>query len=123
MKQKRKLFNELMEGINAMSTQRQGKITLRTHHVDDLPPLHIDADLIRNTREQMHLSRAVFARHLRVSTRTLENWEQGRAKPNAQAAALILMVRKYPDTLKKLYSLDDESETPMGKALRTRASR
>ena len=47
----------------------------------------IDADTIRATREQLHVSRAVFARRLRVSIRTLENWEQGRAKPNAQAAA------------------------------------
>jgi putative transcriptional regulator len=49
---------------------------------------------------------AIFARRLRVSPRTLEAWEQGRAKPNAQAAALILMVRKYPDTLDKLETLD-----------------
>ena len=29
--------------------------------------------------------------------RTLERWEQGRSKPNDQAAALILLVRKYPE--------------------------
>ena len=99
MKQKRKLFDELMEGVDAMQQQREGKITLRSHEVEDLPPLEVDAALIRDTRERMHVSRAVFARRLRVSTRTLENWEQGRARPNAQAAALILMVRKFPDTL------------------------
>jgi putative transcriptional regulator len=90
MKQKRKLFDELMEGVDAMQKQREGKITLRSHEVD--------ADLIRDTRERMHVSRAVFARRLRVSTRTLENWEQGRARPNAQAA-------KFPDTLEKLSEL------------------
>ena len=105
MKQKRKLFDELMEGIDAMREQREGKITLRSHEVEELPPLEVDADLIRDTRERLHLSRAVFARRLRVSTRTLENWEQGRARPNAQAAALILMVREYPDTLDKLSEL------------------
>jgi putative transcriptional regulator len=57
----------------------------------------------------MNVSRAVFSRRLRVSTRTLENWEQGRARPNAQAAALILMVRKYPDTLEKLSGLDNRA--------------
>lgn len=51
--------------------------------------------------------RKPFARRLRVSTRTLENWEQGRARPNSQAAALILMVSKYPDTFQRLQSLDD----------------
>ena len=109
MSKKRNLFDELMQGIDAMGEQREGKITLRTHEVEELPPLQIEADLIRDTRERLGVSRAVFARHLRVSTRTLENWEQGRAKPNAQAAALILMVRKYPDTLKRLNSLDDEA--------------
>jgi putative transcriptional regulator len=105
MKPKRRLFDELMEGVDAMRQEREGKITLRSHRVEDLPPLEVDAELIRDTRERMHVSRAVFARRLRVSTRTLENWEQGRARPNAQAAALILMVRQFPDTLERLSEL------------------
>ena len=109
MTKKRKLFNELMEGVDAMQQQREGKITLRSHEVEDLPPLEVNADLIRDTRERLHVSRAVFARCLRVSPRTLENWEQGRARPNAQASALILMVRKYPDTLEKLSSLGNQA--------------
>jgi len=109
MKQKRKLFDELMEGVDAMRREREGKITLRTHEIDDQPPLEVDAELIRDTRERLNVSRAVFARRLRVSTRTLENWEQGRARPNAQAAALILMVRKFPDTLEKLSELGNEA--------------
>jgi putative transcriptional regulator len=109
MTKKRNLYDEPMEGVESMRQQREGKVTLRTHEVEELPPLQIDADLIRETRESLNVSRAVFARHLRVSVRTLENWEQGRAKPNAQAAALILMVRKYPDTLKKLQLLSEEA--------------
>ena len=105
MNKKRKIFDELIDGVESMQQQREGKITLRTHEVDELPPIQIDADIIRDTREQLHVSRAVFARRLRVSIRTLENWEQGRAKPNAQAAALIMMVRQFPDTLDKLSSL------------------
>jgi putative transcriptional regulator len=69
----------------------------------------VDAEFIRDTRERLHVSRAVFARRLRVSPRTLENWEQGRARPNAQAAALILMVRKFPDTLEKLSGLGNRA--------------
>lgn len=109
MSQKRNLFDELMDGVDAMRQEREGKITLRAYEIDELPPLEIDADTIRETRENLNVSRAVFAHHLRVSIRTLENWEQGRAKPNAQAAALILMVRKYPDTLEKLHSLDNDA--------------
>ena len=39
---------------------------------------------------------------LRIKERTLEKWEQARAKPNPQAAALVLLVRRYPDTLERL---------------------
>ena len=38
-------------------------------------------------------------------TRTLENWEQGRAKPNAQAALLIRLVERYPETMDRLASV------------------
>jgi putative transcriptional regulator len=103
---KRSLFDELMDGVEAMRLQREGKVTLRSHDVVERPPLAVDARVIRQTRERLNVSRAVFARGLRVSTRTLESWEQGRARPNAQAAALILMVRRYPDTLRKLQSLE-----------------
>jgi putative transcriptional regulator len=56
-------------------------------------------------REKLHLSRGVFARYLRINERTLKNWEQGRAKPNAQAAILIKMVERYPDTVERLLTI------------------
>lgn len=105
MTKKRRLFDDLHEGIAAMRAHRVGKITLRTHRIAEPRALAVDATFVRDTRERMRLSRAVFARCLRISTRTLETWEHGRARPNAQAAALILMVRKYPDTLDRLQSL------------------
>jgi len=108
MAKKRKLIDELMDGVESMQHERAGKITLRTHEVDDLPPLQIDAESIRDTRRQLYLSRAVFVRRILVSVRILENWEQGRARPIAQAAALIMMVRQYPDTLDKLSSLNNK---------------
>ncbi len=51
MNKKRKLFDELIDGVESMQQQRTGKTTLRTHQIEELPPLQIDADLIRNTRE------------------------------------------------------------------------
>jgi putative transcriptional regulator len=38
----------------------------------------------------------------RTNVRTLENWEQGRARPNAQAALLIRLVQRFPDTVQLL---------------------
>ena len=99
---KRQLFAELSEGFDALSAQRQGKQTLRTHVVEDRPAPEITAQELLALRERLHLSRAVFARYLRTKPRTLENWEQGRARPNPHAALLIKLVEKYPDTVERL---------------------
>jgi putative transcriptional regulator len=99
---KRDIFSELVDGVAAMRTHREGKITLRSYKVDVSPLPKVDSKLIRDTRKKLHCSRAVFARKLRINERTLEKWEQGRAKPNPQAAALVLLVRRYPDTLARL---------------------
>ncbi|HEX4067176.1 MAG TPA: hypothetical protein VHZ09_14230 [Acidobacteriaceae bacterium] len=99
---KRRLFTELMDGIDAMKAHREGKLTLRTYRHDPAPLPELDSAFIRETRAQLRCSRAVFARRLRINERTLEKWEQGRAKPNPQAAALLLLVRHYPDTLQRL---------------------
>jgi putative transcriptional regulator len=99
---KRSIFGELMEGVATMKGHREGKLTLRSYKVEPAPLPKVDSKLIRDTRKRLHCSRAVFARRLRINERTLEKWEQGRAKPNPQAAALVLLVRKYPDTLDRL---------------------
>ena len=88
---KRDVFDELMEGVAAMKSHRDGKLTLRNFKVEPAPLPKVDAKLIGDTR-----------RKLRINPRTLEKWEQGRAKPNPQAAALVLLVRQYPDTLERL---------------------
>jgi putative transcriptional regulator len=99
---KRDIFGELMEGVATMKGRREGKITLRSYKVEALPLPKVDSKLILDTRKKLRCSRAVFARRLRINERTLEKWEQGRAKPNPQAAALVLLVRRYPDMLARL---------------------
>jgi putative transcriptional regulator len=102
---KRSIFNEVMGGVAEMKSHREGKLTLRTYKVEPAPLPKVDSKLIKDTRKKLRCSRAVFARKLRINERTLEKWEQGRAKPNRQAAALVLLVRKYPDTLARLEAL------------------
>ena len=107
MMAKRNLFRELKVSLKEMKAYQKGKITLRTHTFErNAPsPFIVNPNLIRETREKLNLSRAVFAMRLRVKLRTLEKWEQGKNIPNDQAAALILMTRKYPDTLTRLSKL------------------
>jgi putative transcriptional regulator len=99
---KRNLFAEIAEGFDALAEERAGKRTLRTHEVEMRPVPDVTAEELVSLRERLKLSRPVFARYLRTNPRTLENWEQGRAKPNAQAALLIRLVERYPDTVERL---------------------
>ena len=102
---KRRVFDELMEGVAALKNHREGKLTLRTYKIESKALPKMDSKGIKDTRKALNCSRAVFARKLHVNERTLEKWEQGRAKPNPQAAALLLLVRRYPDTLDRLEQL------------------
>lgn len=99
---KRNLFTELTEGMDALRNEREGKITLRKHSVERKTTPSVSAEEVLALRTKLHLSRPVFARYLRTNERTLENWEQGRAKPNAQASLLIRMVEQFPDTVERL---------------------
>jgi putative transcriptional regulator len=102
---RRDLFDELHEGFVALADSRQGMRTLRTHALAyKAAPKVTPKELIR-LRECLKLSRALFAAYLRTNARTLENWEQGRAKPNAQAALLINLVKRYPDTIERLAAI------------------
>lgn len=102
---KRNLFEEISEGFAALQNEREGKITLRSHVVESKPQLEVTPAELLSLRESFHMSRAVFAGYLHTNARTLENWEQGRAKPNAQASVLIRLVKQYPDTVGRLFTL------------------
>ena len=99
---KRDLFGEIAEGIEALAGERLGLRTLRTHPVESRPAPEVGPRELVALREELAVSRAVLAACLRTNVRTLENWEQGRARPNAQAALLIRLVRRYPDTIRRL---------------------
>jgi putative transcriptional regulator len=101
----RDLFAELSEGMTALAEARQGKRTLRTHAVEYKPAPKVTPKELIRVREALKISRALFAVYLRTNVRTLENWEQGRAKPNAQAALLINLVKRYPDTVQRLATI------------------
>ena len=102
---KRDLFAELSEGVASLAEARQGKRTLRTHAVEYRPAPKVTPKELIRVREGLKISRALFAAYLRTNLRTLENWEQGRARPNAQAALLINLVKQYPDTVQRLAAI------------------
>ena len=59
---------------------------------------------VKAVREQIGLSQSEFARLMRVSVKTLQNWEQHRRHPTGPAAALLKIVSTAPEAaLKSLH--------------------
>lgn len=55
-------------------------------------------------RRFVGMTQADFARAVGVPVDTLQNWEQGRRRPNGAAVALIRIVARDPRVLRRLLS-------------------
>ncbi|OGR03514.1 MAG: transcriptional regulator, partial [Deltaproteobacteria bacterium RIFOXYD12_FULL_53_23] len=55
----------------------------------------------KTVRQEIGLSQSEFARLMRVSVKTLQNWEQHRRNPTGPAAALLKVVSMSPETVLK----------------------
>ena len=51
---------------------------------------------VKLIREKLDLSQSEFARLIKVSVRTLQNWEQGNRQPTGPAEVLLELVSKSP---------------------------
>jgi putative transcriptional regulator len=51
---------------------------------------------IKTVREKLNVSQTEFALMIGVSIRTLQNWEQGRRKPEGPAKALLRIASRNP---------------------------
>jgi putative transcriptional regulator len=51
---------------------------------------------IKTVREKLNVSQSEFALMIGVSIRTLQNWEQGRRKPEGPAKALLRVASRNP---------------------------
>ncbi len=101
----RDLFTELSTALTEAKQHSEGKLTLKTHQVVNVEEQSLSPEEIINIRERFNMSRGVFARYLHTSTRTLENWEQGRSVPNGQAVTLLKLVQRHPETLEHIADL------------------
>jgi len=68
-------------------------VTMRTFDMLCLRPVkHYTPADIRALRERENVSQPVFALHLNVSKKAVQNWERGEAVPNSAAMKLLSLV-------------------------------
>jgi putative transcriptional regulator len=86
------LFNELVSSV------REGGAILRGEKKPSRV-FEFNGPDIKSIREKYDLSQDEFAALLGVSVRTLQNWEQGRRKPEGAARVLLRVVSKHPEAV------------------------
>lgn len=84
------LFEELVGSLKEAQAIAKGRTKPSQRFVLAAP----DAKAVR---EQTGLSQTDFARLMRVSVKTLQNWEQHRRNPTGPAAALLKIVSSAPE--------------------------
>lgn len=62
----------------------------------------VEANDIVEARLNCGLSQRQFAAALRISPRTLQQWEQGRRRPSGAAETLLKIVARHPEVLREL---------------------
>lgn len=88
---RRNLGAELLASVREMQAGVTG-------HVHRLP-----VSAIAEARARSGLSRQKFADLLGVSSRTLQEWEQGRRQPSGAARSLLVIAARRPEVLREVF--------------------
>ena len=89
---KRELYDKLVESIKEAGAIRRGeKDASRVFEKEPLDVIGI--------RAKFNITQKDFATMLGISTRTLQNWEQGRRTPDGPALRLLEVAAKHPEAV------------------------
>ena len=95
---RKELFDQLIESVKQMKEiQRGRRKASRTVRTDDL--LSGAAPDVAALRAHFGLSQSKFAALLGISVDTLQNWEQGRRRPEGPARVLLRVAAAHPEAL------------------------
>jgi len=96
---KNKDFKDLLASIDEARKIHTGK--LKPGHTAKFHPL-----LVKKIRKKLHASQSEFALLIGISIDTLQNWEQGRRKPEGPALALLRVADADPQTVLKALQIN-----------------
>ena len=90
-----KLFNELL-----VSTKEAKEILAKK--TAPSRTFYIDEPNAKEIRSKFNLTQNEFAKLLNISVATLQNWEQGRRRPEGAPRVLLNVANSHPNVLMEL---------------------
>ena len=81
------LGKKLLQAVREMKAGKSARTT------------SVTPNQVAAARQKTGLSQAQFAQVLHISSRTLQEWEQGRRQPSGAAQALIRIAMRHPEVI------------------------
>ena len=98
-KRKVRIFEQLRESLEDAIAFEKGKaVDLRVTEIPR-PPERMAPRQIREIRNSLNASQALFALLLNVSPKAVQSWEQGLRRPRAAALKLLVIAKNNPQVL------------------------
>ncbi|PZQ49770.1 MAG: transcriptional regulator [Rhodovulum sulfidophilum] len=98
-KERTELGLALEEGLKEALAWKRGEIALETVNVDPMPPARIKA-----IRKKAAKSAKAFEARYGIAASTVQNWEQGRRKPDPASRLVLKAIELDPDFMEKAAS-------------------
>lgn len=85
------------EGLQEALAWKRGEIALEVVNIDPMP-----AQRIRAIRKKVAKSAKEFERRFGIPAATVNNWEQGRRKPDPAGRLLLKVIDAAPEVVEKI---------------------
>jgi putative transcriptional regulator len=88
------LGDDLIEAMQEAAAYMEGNQGKTSTHMVDVPDVNVGA-----LRKAMRLSRVRFASRFGLDARAVQDWEQGRRRPDRSARVLLRVIEKHPEAV------------------------
>jgi putative transcriptional regulator len=86
----------IIEGLQDAIAWKKGQLDLDVVNIDPMP-----ADRIKDIRKRFARSTKAFEKRFGIPAATMNNWEQGRRKPDPAARLLLKVIEQSPEAVEK----------------------
>jgi putative transcriptional regulator len=86
----------ILEGLKEAIEWKRGTLALETVNLDPMP-----ASKIKEIRKRYAKSTKAFEKRFGIPASTMNNWEQGRRKPDPAARLLLKVIDQSPEAVEK----------------------
>lgn len=92
----RKFVKDVLTGFEDAIAYAQGDKSRGVLTTITIPDIDV-----KSIRKKTGLTQEAFSRLFAIKTRTLQDWEQNRRKPEASARIFLLLIDRHPSTIRK----------------------